>query len=191
MSTALSALLPERRRSEHAERHLRALERPTRRRRPKLAYALTAVIGAAVIGALQLGFSIATTQTTFEIRSLTEEQRSLTVQGQALYDQVAGLSSPQYLASNATALGMVVGGSPTYIKLSDGKIIGAADVTYMSSIAAAKSAVPNSLIANTPLVTEPDKTITGNTAKEAPAGSTAAGAAPPAITEGLPSPQTH
>ena len=37
-----------------------------------------------------------------------------------LYDDVAGLSSPQYLAANASALGMVINESPNYLRLSDG-----------------------------------------------------------------------
>ena len=42
-----------------------------------------------------------------------------------LYDDVAGLSSPQYLAANAAALGMVIDESPNYLRLSDGALLGA------------------------------------------------------------------
>ena len=209
MSTALSTLLPERLRQERPERHLRPLDQPERRRRPKLIYAMTAVVGAIIIAVVQLGFSIATTQTTYEIRNLTEQQRSLAFEGQALYDDVAGLSSPQYLASNATTMGMVVGGAPTYLRLSDGSVIGAGVAAEQSTIDASRAAVANSLVSNTPLASDPDRTISGQTApvveaaqptvitvlptpEQAQVPATAPVVAPDAPVEGaLPVPQTH
>lgn len=212
MSTALSALLPERVRSARPERHLRPLDMPGKRRRPKLVYAITAVAGAAIIGVAQLGFSIATTQTTYDIRHLTEQNRALKLEGQALYDEVAGLSSPQYLASNAAAMGMIVGGAPSYLRLSDGAIVGGATVEAAAdktTIDARRAGVANALVSNTPLVTNPDLTMTGQT-KVAPevSASTTIDALPtpqqsqiavenPQVTaaettaEGLPTPQTH
>lgn len=209
MSTALSALLPERARSQRPERHLRPLDAPGKRRRPTLVYAVTAVVGAVIIGLAQLGFSIATTQTTYEIRHLTEQSRSLKLEGQALYDEVAGLSSPQYLASNAASLGMVVGGSPTYLRLSDGAVIGAGTADAVSTVDARRAAVSNELVADTPLVTSPGMTITGKTgpATEAATATTITElptpqqaqvtverpeeAAAAVVTDGLPTPQTH
>ncbi len=73
---------------------------------------------------VQMGLGILTTQSSFEIASLTQQQRDLTYQKQILYDETAGLSSPQYLAANAAALGMVIDESPTYLRLSDGAVIG-------------------------------------------------------------------
>ncbi len=211
MSTALSALLPERSPEERPERHLRPLDRPRSKRRPKLVYGITAVVGALVIGGAQMGFSLLSTQTTYQIRDLTEQQRALTLQGQALYDEVAGLGSPQYLASNATAAGMIVGGAPTYLRLSDGHVSGAGEAAAESSINAKKSAVPNNLIANTPLVTNPGLTISGKTAPvpvavDEPTGpvhvdelptpvqvqKTVADPKPESsLDDGLPTPQTH
>lgn len=201
MSTAtLTDLLPDIAPGAAPERHLRPLDRPLRRRRPQVAYALTAVLGALAIGLAQLGFSIATTQTTYDIRELTTQQRSLTLESQALYEQVAGLSSPQYLAGNAAALGMVVGGSPMYLRLSDGAVVGAGDAEAASTIdPAGRPIVKNSLIADTPLVTDPGRTIGGQTAPAkdssgtAPQGTAPAPAEPPAqpAVTGLPNPQTH
>lgn len=208
MSTALSALLPERVRGPRPERHLRPLDLPGKRRRPKLVYALTAVIGAVVIGVAQLGLSIATTQTTYEIRQLTEDKRALKLEGQALYDEVAGLSSPQYLAANAAALGMVVGGSPTYLRLSDGAVIGAGTADATSSIDARQAAVSNELVSDVPLVTSPGTTISGAvtvaeepaplstidvlpTPQQAQVAVEATDTAVTGVTDGLPTPQTH
>lgn len=200
MSTAtLTDLLPDLAPSEAPERHLRPLDRPAKRRRPRVTYAITAVVGAIVIGLVQLGMSIATTQTTYDIRDLTTKQRSLTLQSQALYDEVAGLGSPQYLAANAAALGMVVGGSPVYLRLSDGAVVGTTgDEGTPSTIdPAGRPLVKNALIADTPLVTDPGRTIAGQTAPAKGAAPAAADGEtpvePPAdpVVTGIPNPQTH
>ncbi|WP_433674083.1 hypothetical protein [Microbacterium gorillae] len=193
--------------------HLRPLDAPARRRRPQTVYGLTAIIGVVLIVAAQLFFSIASTQTTHRIVDLTEQQRSLTVDAQALFDEVAGLSSPQYLAANATAAGMSVGGAPAYLRLSDAALLGTPSAAAVSSIdAKGRAAVGNELIKNTPLVIDPSSTLTGQTAPvTAPEESTAGAAGtatelatpestatqpelpqqPPAISEGLPTPETH
>ncbi len=49
------------------------------------------------------------TQTSYELSALTSQQRDLDWQKQMLQDDVAGLSSPQYLAANAQAMGMLTG----------------------------------------------------------------------------------
>ena len=66
------------------------------------------MLGAFLIAGAQMVLSIMTTQGSYELAELTQEQRALTYQKQILYDDVAGLSSPQYLAANAAALGMVI-----------------------------------------------------------------------------------
>ncbi|MFT4219365.1 MAG: hypothetical protein QM611_02435 [Microbacterium sp.] len=161
-----------------------------RRRRPRLAYAVIAVAGALAILAAQMGLSIAATEASFRVSELTAQQRELTWQKQELYDQVAGLSSPQYLAANAASLGMVINQSPTYLRLSDGKIIGSKKAAgYQSSVnALGKSAVSNALVEDTPLITDPDATIAG--APEEAATETA-DTLPPPITDGLPTPNTR
>ncbi len=178
-------------REEAPGRRLRALDRP-RRRRPRLAYALIALGGAVAIGAAQMGLSIATTQGSFVVSSLTQKQRGLVLAKQALYDEVAGLSSPQYLAANAAALGMVTGQSPTYLRLSDGSVVGAGESVTASSgvVAIGAGAVANRLIATTPLVTDPSATIQGAPQPTAPAAAPA-DTLPPPITSGLPTPTTR
>ncbi|WP_127475471.1 hypothetical protein [Microbacterium sulfonylureivorans] len=201
MSTASSALrtapsvAPDRR--DAPVRRLRAVEAPVRRRRPKLMYGVVAVLGAFLIAGAQMALSIMTTQSSYELSALAQQQRDLTYQKQILYDDVAGLSSPQYLAANAAALGMVIDESPSYLRLSDGALLGAGEVSYGSSSvdAIGRGAVPNALIADTPLVTAPDATIDGKSV-EAPVTDTDAengGVAntPPPLTDGLPTPSTH
>lgn len=197
MSTASNALttspaLPLR--PDSPQRRLRAVEAPARRRRPKLLYGVVAVLGAFLIAGSQMALSIMTTQGSYELSALTQEQRDLTYQKQILYDDVAGLSSPQYLAANAAALGMVIDESPSYLRLSDGALLGAREVSLGSSSvdAIGRGAVPNALITDTPLVTVPDATIEGKpVAPVEPVEDGGVSNTPPPITDGLPTPSTH
>jgi len=189
-----SALRPERAPSPSSPvpgRRLRAVEAPApRRKRPRLAYAIVALGGAIAIGAAQMVLSIGTTQGSYELSQLSQEKRELTWEKQALYDDVAGLSSPQYLAANAAALGMVINAAPTYLRLSDGAIIGTGDAAAPTSTvdAVGRSAVANALVAETPLITAPDATIQGAPVE---AQLLPDGTLPQPLTEGLPTPSTR
>ncbi|MEZ3156572.1 hypothetical protein AB1K56_06515 [Microbacterium sp. BWR-S6Y] len=184
------------------ERRLTAVPTTARRRAPRRLFGVIAVAGALTIVLVQMGLGILTTQSSFEIAALTQQQRDLTYQKQILNDESAGLSSPQYLAANAAALGMVIDESPTYLRLSDGAVIGSgkpADTT--SSVdAMGRGSVRNALIAGVPLVTDPSAatTETGAAATPAPAApapdattGTAESTTPPSISDGLPTPATR
>ncbi|WP_431798422.1 hypothetical protein [Microbacterium kunmingense] len=174
------------------DRRLRPVEHaaPVARRRPRLAYGVVAVVAALAIAGVQMMLSILTTQSSYEISSLTQQQSELQWQRQMLSDDVAGLSSPQYLAANAAALGMVIEESPNYLRLSDGAVLGAGIAAEggASIDALGRGSVANDLIADRPLVTEPDATIQG-----APVDTTGAGVSdtPPPVADSLPTPATH
>ena len=175
-------------------RRLRVVEEPSRRRRPKLIYGVVALAGALAIGTAQMALSILTTQSSYELSTLTQEARQLTWQKQILYDDVAGLSSPQYLAANAASLGMVIDESPNYLRLSDGALLGAGQMSYgRSSVdAIGRGTVPNALITDTPLVTDPDATIEGAPVETVVVmGPDGVANTPAPITDGLPTPSTH
>jgi len=179
-------------------RRLEVVAAPAPRRRPRLLYGIIAVAGAVTIGAAQMGLSILTTQGSYEVAQLTREARDLTYQKQILTDDVAGLNSPQFLAANASALGMVIAESPNYLRLSDGAVLGAGEAALGGSSidALGRPAVPNALIAEAPLVTAPQSTIEGvPVVPDAVAGAGGAAATdaatPPPITDGLPVPRTH
>jgi hypothetical protein len=176
---------------ERVGRRLRALAEARPRRRPRLVFGIVAVAGALAIGGIQMGLSILTTQGAYEVRELSAQQRSVTWEKQILQEEVAGLSSPQYLAANAAALGLVAGGAPNYLQLSDGKTLGAgAGASDRSSIEALKrAAVGNALVSGVPLVTDPEASIaSGVSVDEELLLNTPT---PPAITDGLPTPTTH
>ncbi|MBN9215952.1 MAG: hypothetical protein ABS62_05210 [Microbacterium sp. SCN 70-200] len=196
-STSLDLLedLPELPPRTGDDRRLRALERPAARRRPRLLYGIVAVAGAVLIGAAQMGLSILTTQSSYELAQLTSQQRSLDYQKRMLTDSIAGLSSPQYLAANASALGMVTGQTPTYLRLSDSAIIGTAAGSNGASAvnALSQAAVANALVAGVPLASDPSASLGAgaSVADEAIAEAAASPATPPVIADGLPTPDTH
>lgn len=163
---------------------------PARRRRPRLAYGLLAVAGALAIAAAQMLFSVLSTQSSFELSTLSQQQKEVNWQKQILDDRIAGLSSPQYLAANAAALGMVINESPSYLRLSDGAVLGPQQPSAATSSvdALVRGSVGNALITDTPLVTEPQATIDG---PPAPPAAPVDPATPPPLSQGLPTPATH
>lgn len=169
------------------ERRLQPVTRPAVRRKPKLAYALVALGGALAIGAAQVGLSLAITQDSFTLAGLASQQRELDLHTHALQEELTGLSSPQVLASNAAALGMVVAGSPSYLRLSDGAVFGTgAGADWTSTVDPNGSAAVGNV-----LVTE--NAPPAGQAEDADGGTSPAQDQdlPPAITDGLPSPTTH
>lgn len=173
---------------EERGRRLRPLDRPAPRRRPKLVYALSALAGATLIAGTQIGLTLATTHDSFVLADLTAQQRALTLEAQALQDELAGISSPQSLAVQASGMGMVVAGSASYLRLSDGAVAGAGvGAGWISTVDPTGSgAVGNALLDTQPAppVADTTQAQTGTTTVTEPTG-------PPTITEGLPTPTTH
>lgn len=194
-----AAFLPEFPIPVREPRRLHVVDAPARRRVPRRAFGVIAVLGAVTIALVQMGLSILTTQSSFEIASLTQQQRDLTYQKQILYDEVAGLNSPQYLAANAAALGMVIDETPTYLRLSDGAVIGSGKPAEGASSvdAMGRGSVRNALISGVPLVTDPQKAAEPDTAVPAdgaavdPSAPATGSATPPPISDGLPTPATR
>jgi len=189
------------------QRRLRLVERALPRRRPRTVYGVVALLGIAVIVGAQIVLSMLTTQDSYEVADLLQQRRDLTLQQQTLSDDIAGLGSPQYLAANAAELGMVIDGAPNFLRLSDGKVTGTGETsTWNSTVDMKKSQVPNSLLTDTPLATDADRSTEGSISKKASAATGASEdsettekkdaaaeetPATPTIDEGLPSPQTH
>lgn len=180
-----------RRSGERPARRLRAVEPSAPQRRPRVLYGIVAVAGAGAIVFAQMGLSIATTQGSYTLADLSEKQQALAWQAQLLEEEVAGLDSPQYLAANAAALGMVVEQAPAYLRLSDGAVTGVpAPATGSSNVnPLSASTVPNSLVAHVPLVTDPSGSITSGQAiaQSVPVNPQT----PPPIADALPTPTTH
>jgi hypothetical protein len=191
LATSFPLSAPAAPRRNAPERPLRAVPASAARRaRPKIAYAVGAVAGVLAIVVTQLLLSVGLSHGAYEISALTKQQTQLTWEKQAVTDDLLEVSSPQFIAANAQALGMVISGTPAYLQLSDGAIVGvpAAATTDSSVPVGASTLVANSLITDLPLVTVPDQTVD-------PANSGVADAdapvAPISLDNGIPSPQTH
>lgn len=178
------------------ERRLAPVTAPASRRRPRLAYAALAVGGALAIGAAQMGISLATTQDAFVLADLNVRQHELGLEKQALHENLVGISSPQSLAGKADALGLVVAGSASYLRLSDGKVLGAgagAGAGWASTVDPnGATKVGNALLAPPPPTAAEKKAEREAAAKrDETAAATVEPAGPPVITDGLPTPTTR
>jgi hypothetical protein len=132
--------------------------RAQRRARPKLVYALWAIVVVFAIFLAQLMITIALSSGAYQISGLQASQQNLSRTASALGERLDTLASSQNLAANARALGMVGSGQSAYLRLSDGAVLGHAAPAGHSSISAAalaalETSVPNSLLDQLPLIT--------------------------------------
>ena len=124
MSALPAQSIPAPRRAIDRLRVLRPASEVARRAKPRLAYAIIAVAGVAMIIVAQMLLSIAVTQGAYEVDAFQIAQSKLARQEQQLREDLDRVQSPQYLAANAEALGMVPNADPVYLRLSDGAVLG-------------------------------------------------------------------
>ena len=103
-----------------------ALVAPARVDAPRAPFVavVLAVLSCGLLGLLALNTVLA--QDAFALHTITQDGRSLADREQSLSREVEALRSPQALAAAATELGMVQAGSPAFLRLPDGAILGAA-----------------------------------------------------------------
>ena len=175
-------------------RHIQIVSpRNQRHAQPKIVYALSAVTGVAVIVLAQLLLSVGISQSAYEVSRLQASQVELGRTAESVTEDLVRVSSPQSLAANAEALGMVTNSNPLFLQLSDGAVLGA-PASASGSQAGTASLVPNSLLAGVPLITElPQNTgqgaSLGGSTTESPKAVTPA--APAAEPNALPTPTTR
>lgn len=179
---------------EEQTSHLEVVStRSQRRARPRTVYAIIAVASLLAIVIAQLLLSIVISQGAYQLSTLQDSQKQLQRDYQAASEDLDRLTSPQNLAANANALGMVSNSSPAYIRLSDGAVLGApvaagsgaGTVTGQSG-----NLVPNALLNGVPLVTAKGDVAPANPATPSVP---ATPAAPPTVPldGALPTPVTH
>lgn len=143
---------PERERRTHLEV---VSTRSQRRARPRTVYAITAVSALLVIVVTQLLLSIGVSQGAYQLSSLQTKQTELQRSYQAASEDLNRLTSPQNLAANANALGMVSNSNPAYLRLSDGTVLGApvaANGAAGTVTGGQGNLVPNAQLNGVPLV---------------------------------------
>ena len=174
--------------------------RAQRKARPRVFYAIVTVgvIFGIIISNLLL--SVAVASGAYEIAAMQQSNKELGRSYQTMNQDLDRLSSPQNLAANAEALGMVNNSTPVYLRLSDGAVLGTPEpaAATTSILAGAEGAVPNSLLTGVTLVTQKEseakaaaaKKAAAEAAKTAPVTDSAPAAAVPAgpvaLTNGLP-----
>jgi hypothetical protein len=177
--------------------------RSQRRSRPRAVYAVVAIGVLFGIVVAQLLLSITMSQGAYQLSSLQLKQTQLQRAYQAASEDLNRLASPQNLAANANALGMVTNSNPVYLRLSDGAVLGA-------PVAASGSAgtvtggqgnlVPNVLLNGVPLAVGAPQAAAPGTAPatagtaNSPSVGGAAASTPPAtvpLDGALPTPVTH
>lgn len=183
-------LAPQRTPAAPSERHLRlapaAPQQRTRAGLSPLVGSLVAVGVILVILATQLGLSIAISQGAYETRALELEQRDLARVERVLSQNVDKLSSPQNLAENAAALGMVQNSRPATLRMSDGAVLGALE---SETSEARGNLVPNATLETMPVVDAAGLLVS----RDGAGASAQAGPSEPAVRwQGkLPAPETH
>jgi hypothetical protein len=90
-------------------------------RAPFVMLLLLVVVGG-VLGILMVNTKI--NENAFTLKNLEQEQAALDRQEQGLKKQIADYESPGNLAAAARRLGLVPAGSPAFIRLPDGRVIG-------------------------------------------------------------------
>lgn len=171
--------------------------RSQRRARPRTLYAITAVSALLVIVVAQLLLSIGVSQGAYQLSSLQSRQTELQRSYQAASEDLNRLTSPQNLAANANALGMVSNSNPAYLRLSDGAVLGAANGAAGTVTGGQGNLVPNSQLTGVPLVVGPGAAgAQGPTAQAGSSASAGAASTTPAkpsvpLQGALPTPVTH
>jgi len=181
--------------------------RSQRRARPRALYAAISVGTLLAIVVAQLLLSIGISQGAYQLNSLQAQQTQLQRSYQAVSEDLNRVSSPQNLAANANALGMVSNSSPAYLRLSDGAVLGAplpANGAAGTVTGTLGNLVPNALLAGVPLVTQTQQqaaaaAAAAAAAKAAQTGNSASAGAASAPTTAptvplqgaLPTPVTH
>jgi hypothetical protein len=179
-------------------RHLEVVPtRAQRRARPRMLPALITIGGIGVILLGQLLLSIVIADGAYQISGLQSQKHDAVLQQHALSEQLDLLASPQHLAANAEALGMVASGNAVYLDAKSGAVTGNGSAVGGSMLGSGKQ-VSNVLLAGTALVT-PSATGAGITTttdstgdSQAPTDTGTGGAGQAPQTPGLlPSPTTH
>ncbi|MFC5501496.1 hypothetical protein ACFPJ4_04485 [Lysinimonas soli] len=186
--SALPVAAPPRPRRGPAPEPRRRLEvapsRAQRRARPRLLPALVTIGGIGVILLAQLLLSIVLANGAYQISTLQSQKHDAVLQQHALSETLDLYASPQHLAANAEALGMVASGSALYLDAKSGAVAGTAS-TPGGSLLGSGDHVGNVLLSGTSIVTP-----TGTTTTTPDAGTGGTGSSPqdPGL---LPSPTTH
>lgn len=174
-------------------RHVETITtRAQRRARPRVTYAVIAVVGLFALFAAQLLLSIVVSDGAYQISSLQSQQKQLLRTQQNLNERLDLRDSTQYLAASAAKLGMVPGATPRFIDLRTGGVTAAPGTTDPTGCGGSCNLVANSLLTGVPLLA-PASTQAASTTTTTLTGapSTTLPALSPVAVTAIPAPVTH
>jgi hypothetical protein len=157
--------------------------------------------GIGVILIAQLLLSIVVANGAYQISSLQGQKHNVVLQQHALTETLGLYGSPQHLAANAEALGMVASGNALYLNAATGAVAGTATAAG-GSLLGSGDQVGNVLLSPTMIVLPPAADTTAAAGSALPTDPTGASQAPTDTGTGgagqapqtpglLPSPTTH
>jgi hypothetical protein len=160
--------------------------RAQRRARPRVLAAFVAVASLGILLLAQLGISMVLSKGAYQLDALQTTQTELGRSQQQLDENLSVLRSPQNLARNAQALGMIANSTPVYLDPKTGVVHGTPTPAAATDPAAATTSilVPNALLSGTSVVTKHGDTATSAEQPSAPAAAPSAPAAPVAGNSG-------
>jgi hypothetical protein len=174
------------RRPEHDDppRHIEIVAtRAQRRTRPRVTYALIAVMSLFAIFAAQLVLSIVVSEGAYQIASLQVQQKDLIRAEKSLSEGLGLLGSPQNLAANAASLGMAPNPTPLQLDLASGVVTGAPGSIDRFGCGGGCNLVANELLVG--------KSLVSPVSSSNPVAATPPVAPSPAVVDSLPAPVTH
>ena len=153
-------------------------------RAPFIALVL-ALLGGGLVTLLLINTALS--QGAFAVQKLQRTNIALTEAQQQLNKDLADADQPQALASKAVALGMVPGGAPAFLRLPDGKVLGAPKVAVPLPVpapttTAAASVAPSASPGATTTPAAPGTPGAAVTSAEAVPPAAVTSAVPPAVT---------
>ncbi len=117
---------------------------------PRLSPALIVVLGVAAALGIQIFLGMLLAEDAYKLRSLGNEERSLTNEAQIVAEEVASLASPQNLADAAHSLGMVVNSAPVMLDIETDEVFGKPEpLSAGDARVASANLVPNSAMGST------------------------------------------
>lgn len=140
--------------SGEVSERLRAMPKPAPiQPRQRAVLPIIAVTSLVVVVAAQLLLGVFLTNGAYEISELKASKTELGRTHAAVSEELVAVQSPQFIAENAEALGMVVNASPVYLRLSDGAVLGN-PAPAAAAPTLANASISNHLLDDIPLATE-------------------------------------
>lgn len=143
---------------------------------PKVAIALTLILGWFAIQALQLLLNVFVAQGAYQLSDLKKEKRELAITAQIIGEQVDSLSSNQNLANAAQKMGMISNANPVFLRLEDQRVFGKPKAALNTDHRTSRNLIPNSQLVVTSNITAATLAAAEQQLAEKTASETATGA---------------